>query len=90
MALVLVVVALVGLRETLPLERRRPATVRASLASYRALLRDRVFVALAFVGGSMLAAMFAYVVGRARSCCRTASGWTRARSAWSSVSTPPG
>ncbi len=63
MAVLLAVVALVGLRETLPVERRRPATVRASLASYRSLLRDRVFVALTFIGGSMMAAMFAYVSG---------------------------
>jgi MFS transporter, DHA1 family, multidrug resistance protein len=59
----LLVVALLGVRETLPVERRRPATVAASLAGYRALLRDHVFVALAFIGGSMLAAMFAYVSG---------------------------
>ena len=52
-----------GLRETLPVTRRRPATLRASLASYRSLLRDRVFVALTFVGGSMMAAIFAYVSG---------------------------
>ena len=63
LAVLLVVVALFGLRETLPVERRRPATVRASLASYRSLLRDRVFVALTFIGGSMMAAMFAYVSG---------------------------
>ena len=62
-AVLLVVVALVGIRETLPVERRRPATLRDSLASYRLLLRDRVFVALTFVGGSMMAAMFAYVSG---------------------------
>ena len=62
-ALLLVLVAALGIRETLPPERRRPATVRATLGAYRVLLGDRVFVALAFVGGSMLAAMFAYVSG---------------------------
>lgn len=62
-AVLLVVVALVGIRETLPVERRRPATLRDSLSSYRSLLHDRVFVALAFIGGSMMAAMFAYVSG---------------------------
>jgi DHA1 family bicyclomycin/chloramphenicol resistance-like MFS transporter len=62
-ALLLVLVAALGLRETLPPGRRRPATLRASLASYRSLLGDRVFVALAFIGGSMMAAMFAYVSG---------------------------
>ena len=62
-AVLLVVVAALGLRETLPVSRRRPATLRASLAAYRSLLRDRVFVALTFVGGSMMAAIFAYVSG---------------------------
>lgn len=62
-AVLLVVVALLGLRETLPVERRRPATFGATLSSYRTLLRDRVFVALTFIGGSMMAAMFAYVSG---------------------------
>jgi MFS transporter, DHA1 family, multidrug resistance protein len=62
-AALLVVVAIVGVSETLPVERRRPAGVAASLAGYRELLRDKVFVALAFIGGSMLAAMFAYVSG---------------------------
>jgi DHA1 family bicyclomycin/chloramphenicol resistance-like MFS transporter len=62
-AVVLVAVAFLGIRETLPVERRRPATVRSSLTAYRSLLRDHVFVALTFIGGSMLAAMFAYVSG---------------------------
>ena len=43
-ALLLVVVAAVGIRETLPVSRRRPATVGATLAAYRTLLGDRVFV----------------------------------------------
>ncbi|NUS52288.1 MAG: multidrug effflux MFS transporter [Nocardioidaceae bacterium] len=62
-ALVLVVVAVLGVRETLPPERRRPATVRSSLAAYRSLLRDRVFVALTFIAGLMLASLFSYVSG---------------------------
>jgi MFS transporter, DHA1 family, multidrug resistance protein len=62
-AVLLVVVAALGLRETLPVERRRPATVRATGAAYRSLLSDRVFMALCFIGGLMMAAMFAYVSG---------------------------
>ena len=62
-ALVLVAVALLGLSETLPPERRRPATIRSTLTAYRGLFHDRVFVALAFVGGLMMAAIFAYVAG---------------------------
>jgi DHA1 family bicyclomycin/chloramphenicol resistance-like MFS transporter len=62
-ALLLVAVAFFFLRETLPVDRRRPATERSSLAAYRSLVRDRVFVALAVIGGSMMAAIFAYVSG---------------------------
>jgi len=62
-ALLLIAVALLGLSETLPPERRRPATVRSTVTAYRGLFHDRVFVALAFVGGLMMAAIFAYVAG---------------------------
>jgi DHA1 family bicyclomycin/chloramphenicol resistance-like MFS transporter len=62
-ALLLVAVALLGLPETLPPDRRRPATVRSTAAAYRGLFRDRVFVALALIGGLMMAAIFAYVAG---------------------------
>lgn len=62
-AVLLVALAALGLRETLPADRRRPATVRSSLAAYASLLRDRVFVALVLIGGLMMAAMFAYVSG---------------------------
>lgn len=62
-ALLLVVVAVLGIRETLPPQRRRPAGVRSSLTAYRLLLHDRVFVALVFIGGSMLGAIFCYVSG---------------------------
>ncbi len=62
-AVVLVVVALVGLRETLPAERRRSARVGATLRTYASLGRDRTFVALVLMGGLMFASIFAYVSG---------------------------
>ncbi|GAB2726558.1 multidrug effflux MFS transporter [Nocardioides pakistanensis] len=62
-AVVLIGVAVLGLRETLPPERRRPARPAATLATYRSLLRDRSFVALVLMGGLMMSAMFAYVAG---------------------------
>lgn len=62
-AVLLVVVALLGLRETLPPHRRRSASPRATLATYRGLLTDAPFVALAVVGGLVFATMFAYVSG---------------------------
>lgn len=62
-AVLLTVVALVGLRETLPVERRRPANLTATLRTYRSLVRDSAFLALVFIGGLMMSAMFAYVSG---------------------------
>ena len=62
-ATVLTAVALLGVRETLPAERRRPANLRASLATYRSLVADRSFLALTLIGGLMLSAVFAYVSG---------------------------
>jgi DHA1 family bicyclomycin/chloramphenicol resistance-like MFS transporter len=62
-AAVLVLVAAFGLRETLPPHRRRSARPRQTLATYRSLLGDGVFVALALVGGLMFATMFANISG---------------------------
>jgi DHA1 family bicyclomycin/chloramphenicol resistance-like MFS transporter len=60
---VLAVVAAVGLAETLPAERRRPARVGVTLRYYGALLRDRTFVGLVLVAGLAIGALFAYVAG---------------------------
>jgi MFS transporter, DHA1 family, multidrug resistance protein len=62
-AVVLTFVAVLGVRETLPAARRRPANLRATLSTYRGLVRDRAFLALVFIGGFMMSAMFAYVAG---------------------------
>jgi DHA1 family bicyclomycin/chloramphenicol resistance-like MFS transporter len=62
-AVVLSLVAVLGLRETLPVERRRAANLRATLSTYRSLVRDRTFMSLVFIGGLMMSAMFAYVAG---------------------------
>ena len=50
------------LPETLPVE-RRIGNVREVAASYRILLRDRLFLAYAFLPGLTFAALFAYVAG---------------------------
>lgn len=62
-AVVLFVVALRGLDETLPVARRRPARVGATLRTYAVLLRDRAFVGLVLLAGLMFSALFAYVAG---------------------------
>ncbi|WP_436970947.1 multidrug effflux MFS transporter [Micromonospora coxensis] len=59
----LVVVAVLGLPETLPPARRRRGGVAATLGVYGTLLRDRTFVGLVLVAGLAMAALFAYVAG---------------------------
>lgn len=61
--LVLVTVAFLFLRETLPVSRRRSLRPSATLRTYAMLLRDAPFVALVLVAGTMMSAMFAYVSG---------------------------
>lgn len=61
--IVLSLVAVFGLRETLPLQRRRSGGAAATLRMYGSLLRDRMFVGLVFVAGLAMAALFAYVAG---------------------------
>jgi DHA1 family bicyclomycin/chloramphenicol resistance-like MFS transporter len=52
-----------GLRETLPAERRHHGGVTDSLRTYRGLLRDRRYVGLIVVAGLTMAALFTYVSG---------------------------
>jgi MFS transporter, DHA1 family, multidrug resistance protein len=51
------------LPETLPPERRRTGGVGTTLADYRRLLHDRVYVGLVLVTGLSMATLFAYVAG---------------------------
>jgi DHA1 family bicyclomycin/chloramphenicol resistance-like MFS transporter len=61
-ALIAALVAL-GLRETLPRERRSDHGLGRTLQTMRALLRDRWFVGHALAGALGLGALFAYVAG---------------------------
>jgi DHA1 family bicyclomycin/chloramphenicol resistance-like MFS transporter len=62
-AVALVLVAVLGLRETLPVERRRSARPGATLRTYASLLKDGTFVALVLMAGLLFASIFAYVSG---------------------------
>lgn len=61
--LVLIPIAFVGLRETLPPSRRRTAGVAGTLRDYGALFHDRTFVGLVIVAGLAMSALLAYVSG---------------------------
>ncbi|WP_436837944.1 multidrug effflux MFS transporter [Micromonospora rifamycinica] len=63
LGVLLVVLAVVGLPETLPARRRQRGGVWTTLGLYGSLLRDRVFVGLVLVAGLAMAALFAYVAG---------------------------
>lgn len=60
---VLLVATALGLRETLPEERRRDGGLRATAATLREVLSDRRFVAYAFASGLAFGAMFTYISG---------------------------
>src|SRR5262249_31612943 len=61
--LVLLLASAFALPETLPPERRRSDGLRATVATMRALCRDRVFVGYALTCGLSFAAMFCYIAG---------------------------
>jgi MFS transporter, DHA1 family, multidrug resistance protein len=60
---VLMAVSLLGLRETLPPERRHAGGLRAALRTFGELCTDRVYLGYALAGGLAFAAMFAYISG---------------------------
>jgi DHA1 family bicyclomycin/chloramphenicol resistance-like MFS transporter len=60
---VLVTVASLLLRETLPPERRRRLQLLPVLRTYGSLLRDRTFVGLVLISGLMFATLFSYIGG---------------------------
>jgi DHA1 family bicyclomycin/chloramphenicol resistance-like MFS transporter len=60
---ILLLATLLGLPETLPAERRRPARIGGVLRSYGQLLADRVFLGYALTSGLLFAALFGYISG---------------------------
>ncbi|WP_199434621.1 multidrug effflux MFS transporter [Qaidamihabitans albus] len=63
LGVLLLIVAVLALKETLPPERRRAGEIRPVLRTYRSLLVDREFVALTLVAALGMSALFAYVSG---------------------------
>ncbi|MFC7545642.1 multidrug effflux MFS transporter [Plantactinospora sp. GCM10030261] len=59
----LMLIAMLGLPETLPAPRRQRGGVLPTVRRYGSLLRDRAFVGLVLVAGLSMAALFAYVGG---------------------------
>ncbi|GAA1866122.1 multidrug effflux MFS transporter [Actinomadura bangladeshensis] len=55
--------SLAGLKETLPPERRETGGLRATAATFQALLSDRAFVGYALTIGLSFAALFTYISG---------------------------
>ncbi|MCY9590102.1 Bcr/CflA family drug resistance efflux transporter [Paenibacillus chitinolyticus] len=52
-----------GLPETLPADRRTKGGVKQTVATFKTLLRDRIFMGYALSQGLVAAAMFAYISG---------------------------
>ncbi|MGO1052652.1 multidrug effflux MFS transporter [Crossiella sp. CA198] len=62
-SVVLFLAGLLGLRETLPVERRQGGGLTQTFRSIGTLLRDRAFVGYVLTSGLSMAAMFAYISG---------------------------
>ncbi|MEV4318858.1 multidrug effflux MFS transporter [Actinocrispum sp. NPDC049592] len=60
---VLLLSTLLGLPETLPRERRRPAHIGGVLRSYGSLFANRVFLGYALTSALLFASMFVYISG---------------------------
>ena len=60
---VLVLAGLLGLKESLPPERRHTGGLGETLRGFGVLVRDRFFVGVALAGGLAGASMFAYIAG---------------------------
>lgn len=56
-------IAVLGIRESLPSERRQTGGISATIATFLRLLTDRVFLGYALSSGLASAAMFAYISG---------------------------
>ena len=63
LAAALLVMAVLALPETLPVEHRRPLKVRGILATYLELVRDVRFVILVLVAALGMSGLFAYISG---------------------------
>jgi DHA1 family bicyclomycin/chloramphenicol resistance-like MFS transporter len=63
LGILLFLAAFLGLPESLPVERRRMGGVAVTLAAFRSLAADRMFMGLALTAGLAFAAMFAYISG---------------------------
>ena len=61
--IVMLITVFFSLPETLPPQRRSPAGLRNTLATFRILVSDRVFMGYALPQGLVMAAMFAYISG---------------------------
>ena len=60
---VMLITVFFSLPETLPPQRRSPAGLKNTLATFRVLVSDRVFMGYALPQGLVMAAMFAYISG---------------------------
>jgi DHA1 family bicyclomycin/chloramphenicol resistance-like MFS transporter len=61
--MVLIAVVAIGLRETLPPERRRRGGITETVRTYGRLVQERTFVGLMLTGGLMMGGLFAYIAG---------------------------
>lgn len=62
-AALMVIPAFIALPETLPVERRRSAGIRATVSAYGSLFADRLFIVMVLAAALVFATLFAYIAG---------------------------
>ncbi|WP_260681942.1 multidrug effflux MFS transporter [Alkalicoccobacillus porphyridii] len=63
LGLTIMLLVVTKLEESLPVERRRPSSIKSTLQTFKHLLKDRLFMGLALTQGLMVGGIFAYVSG---------------------------
>ncbi|TCZ78758.1 Bcr/CflA family efflux MFS transporter [Paenibacillus albiflavus] len=63
LGLLMVLGAVIGLSETLPVNRRTKGGIKTTVSTFKGLIRDRIFMGYALSQGFVSAAMFGYISG---------------------------
>lgn len=63
LGLIIMILVIFKLQESLPVEKRRPSSIKSTLQTFGELFKDRTFIGLALTQGFMVGGIFAYVSG---------------------------
>lgn len=62
-SIILTLAVILGMKESLPQERRNAGSLKANFITFKTLLADRIFVGYTLIQGFIIAGLFAYIAG---------------------------